>query len=324
MLALRAEAARSLGCEIIPLDPETGYLSELRYRGKSFLLLGAFLPLNNVSAARIAEDKFHTALILGRAGFRVPPVARCLRPGRFLQEDFSSHTGLGPAERFAAAHGFPLVVKPNRGARGRDVLLVETTGELTDGVHQVWQSDYLAVVQPVVPGFDVRLDFLDGEFLIGYVRRPVVLEGDGTRTLRQLLTHCDRRFAGATFWRTLLSDPIWISRARCRRLTLESVLAAGEELDLSSAILNLNRLSVAELLHEPSPAWLEQGREIGQELGLRHYGIDFKTANLDDPRAATVLEVNSAPSLAQMARMGYRAEVLAAERRVVKAILAGL
>ena len=62
MLALRAEAARSLGCEVTLLDPETGYLCEIRHGTATHLLLGGFSPVNNACAARIALDKFHTLL----------------------------------------------------------------------------------------------------------------------------------------------------------------------------------------------------------------------------------------------------------------------
>ncbi len=321
MLALRVEAARGLGCEVEILDPETGYLCEIRRGARKVLLLGGFSPLNGVSAARIAEDKFHTGAILRRAGFRVLPAGRCLKPGRFRQEDFSSHTGFGPAEAFADEHGFPLVVKPNRGSRGRDVTVVRALDELRNAVEQIWRTDYLALVQPVADGLDVRLDFLDGEFLFGYLRRPVVLTGDSTSTLAELLARCDPRFSGEAFRRSLADEEIWNARTR-GHLGLESVLDAGDVLDLATPILNLNRLCAAEIVRALPPGWLEAGRRSAATLGLRHCGIDFKAAGLaSDPAAAVVLEVNAAPSLMQMSRMGFYDETLAAETRVVEAIL---
>lgn len=322
VLSLRVEAARRLGCEVVPLDPETGYLCEIRRGARRLYLLGGFSPLNNAGASRIAEDKFFTALVLERAGLRVPPGARCLRAGRFLQEDFSSHLGLAPGRAFAAAHGYPLVVKPNRGARGRQVNVVAGDDELAAAVEAIWQHDYLALVQPLIAGLDVRLDFLDDDYLFGYVRRPVVLRGNGASRVSELLARADGRFRGETFARLLAGDPIWTAAAGRRGLDLDSVLAAGETLDLSSPILNLNRLCVAERLDRPAPAWLDHGRRIGRLLGLRHYGVDFKAASPDDdPRAATVLEVNASPSLARIAELGHREEALEAETRVVSAIL---
>ena len=320
MLALRAEAARRLGCEVEMLDPETGYLCEIRRGGRKHLLLGGFSPVNNAGAARIALDKFHTLLLLGRAGMAVTPAARCLLQGRFTEEDFSSHEGLAPALRFAAEHGFPLVTKPNRGGRGRQVTVVHSPDDLTSAIHRIWEFDYLALIQPVVPGIDLRLDFLDGEYLFGYVRRPVVLRGDGESRIAELLARRDPRYRDVPYLRALSRDPIW--RERSRGLELDAVLARGEVLDLGSPILNLNRLCQGEYL-DPLPAeWQECGRSIGESLGLRHFGIDFKVADYPSaPRDAVVLEVNASPSLAQMSRMGHYEAALAAETKIVKAIL---
>ncbi len=316
MIELRREAARRLGCELVSLDPETGYLYELRSGERRQLLLGGFSPLNNALAARIAEDKFHTGLVLGRAGLRVPSTVRCLRPGAFPEEDFSSHTGLAPAERFAAEHGFPLIVKPNRGARGRDIALVANLDELQAAVEQVWRLDYLALVQTPVPGMDVRLDLLDGEYLFGYTRRGVVLLGDGERSVRELLARSDPRFAGEGFEQGFAADPL------ARDVDLDAVPAKGTELDFRSPILNLNRLCHGEVLRHPPEGLLELARRAGREIALRHFGVDLKVADLDAPAEdAVVLEVNASPSLVHMARLGHREEAIAAEIRVVEAIL---
>ncbi|RMH22623.1 MAG: hypothetical protein D6696_02865 [Acidobacteria bacterium] len=318
---LRVEAARRLGCEITDLDPETGYLYEIRRDGKALVLLGGFSPLNSANAARIASDKFHTGLVLERAGLRAPRSARCLKPGYFEDEDFP-HAGTGEAHRLAERQGFPLIVKPNRGARGRDVVVVEDDDAMVAAIEAVWERDYVALVQVPVAGIDVRLDFLDGEYLFGYLRRPVRLAGDGRSSLRRLLAACDARFAGERFLEQLPEDPIWRQATATRGLDLESVLAAGEALAFESPILNLNRLCLADYLPAPPPAWLAQGLAIGRLLGLRHFGIDWKAGSLDaDPASATVLEVNSSPSLLHMSRMGYYEEALAAEMKVVAAAL---
>lgn len=319
MLALRVEAARELGCDVEMLDPETGYLCEIRRDGARHFLLGGLSPLNNACAARLALDKFHTLLLLRRAGLEVPPAARCLRPGRFVEEDFSSHEGTGPGERFAEEHGFPLIVKPNLGCRGRLVTPVRGADELTAAIRRIWEFEHLALVQPVVPGIDVRLDFLDGEYLFGYVRRPVVLRGDGESSVAELLQRCDARYLDAAYLEALERDPIW--RERCRGFELGEALADGDVLDLGSTVLNLNRLCLGEYLGRIPAEWLDHGRRIGEILGLRHHGVDFKVPDYPcAPREAVVLEVNASPSLAQMSRMGHREATLAAEKRVVRAI----
>ncbi|MEM6795844.1 MAG: hypothetical protein AAF725_17855 [Acidobacteriota bacterium] len=322
LLQLRLEAARRLGCEIVPLDPETGFLYELRYRGKTRLLHGGLSPLNDAVAARIASDKFHTGLVVQAAGFRFPASARCLRPGHFRSSEFDEHTGHEPARRFAKAHGFPLVIKPNRGSRGLDITVAADGRAMEEAIDQVWKRDYLALVQTPVAGIDLRLDLLDGEFLFGYVRRPVTLEGDGRRTVRELLADLDPRFSGEAFERHLTGDEVWRRNAGPRGWRLDTLPEAGDRLVLKTPILNLNRLCLGERLAGIDEAWLETCRTLSRRTHLRHIGIDFKVPDADAPPSlATVIEVKSSPSLAHMSRMGFAREALEAETRVVRAML---
>ena len=195
VLGLRFEAARRLGCEVSSLDPETGYLNEIRKGDVRRVLVGGLSPLNDAVASRLVGDKSHTARVLESRGFRVPPTVRCLKPGHF-RGDFTHLEGLGAAEDLAEEHGYPLVVKPNFGSRGVDITVAGDRDELEAGIRAVWQRDHLALAQLPIDGFDLRIDFLDGEFLFGYVRRPVRVMGDGRRSLRELLLELDRRFEG--------------------------------------------------------------------------------------------------------------------------------
>lgn len=318
---LRAEAARRLGFEIHNLDPESGYLWEIGKGDQRRLLMGAFSPHNSAIAARLAEDKFHTATLVKRLGRRVPAVARCLRPGRFEQEDFSSHLGMQPAYDFAAEHSFPLVVKPNRGARGRHVQVVHDSASMEAAIQRVWTYDYLALVQEVAEGMDIRLDYLGDDFLFGYLRRPVSLQGDGRRTVRQLLAAADPRFTGEGFWRQLEEDPIWQEHSRAEGMGLDTVPLDGHTIRFDTVVLNLNRLCVAEIVRSVPDDWLQAGLEIGRALGLGHFGIDFKGPSFEaGPNAATVLEVNASPSVVQMSRRGYYDEALAAETRILETL----
>lgn len=318
---LRAEAARRLGFDIHNLDPDSGYLWEVCKGGQKRLLMGAFSPHNSAIAARLAEDKFHTATLVRRLGRRVPEVVRCLRPGRFEQEDFEQHLGMGPAHGFAAEQGFPLVVKPNRGARGRHVQVVHDVPSMEAAIERVWTYDYLALVQEVAHGIDVRLDFLDDSFLFGYLRRPVSLLGDGKGSLRQLLAAADPRFTGESFWNQLEEDPIFQQRCRNDGWSLDSIPEEGRDVRFDTVVLNLNRLCVAELVRAVPDDWLAAGLEIGRALELHHFGIDFKAPSFEGgPNEAMVLEVNSSPSVVQMSRRGYYEEALGAEIRIMETL----
>lgn len=323
MLQLRFEAARRLGCEVVSLDPETGYLNELRKGPVRRVLVGGLSPLNDAVAGRLAGDKSHSLTVLKSRGFRIPAYARCLKPGHFRNtSDYEALTGVEPGRRFAAEHGFPLVVKPNFGSRGLNIAVVQSEDEMIDALEQIWRRDYLALVQEVAPGFDLRIDFLDGEYLFGYTRAPVRIVGDGRSTLRELLHQADSRFNGSAFEAHLQSDDIWQRETSSDHLDLDSVLEPSQHLNFETPILNLNRLCVGRRVVDLPEPWRELGLEIGRIFSLRHLGIDLKIHDMSqDPSEATVIEVNSSPSLSHMSRMGHFDAALAAEQRIVQAIL---
>ncbi len=323
---LRAAAARRLGYRLEVLDPETRCLLVLSDGRRSRVLVAGPSPLNDAGATRLAGDKFYAAQVLRRAGFRVPTGVRCLLEGTYEKASYPQQLGLGPARRFAQKQGFPLVVKPNRGARGRDVAAVEDLEELEGAIRRVWHREPLALVQECIEGFDLRLDFLEGEFLLGYRRRPVVLVGDGVSSLGELLEAWDPSFSGPRFEARLVSDPFWQRRVTGWGLELASVLPVDRKIALTGQILNLARFCVASLIEDLPQPWLEYCLSIGRALHLRHFGLDLRVPGTpeelpQDPTGAVILEVNASPGLGQVFHRGAGDPVIGAEMRVLRAIL---
>ncbi len=93
-------------------------------------------------------------------------------------------------------------------------------------------------------------------------------------------------------------------------------------IDLGGDILNLNGWATAELIGELPSVWRDHCLAIGEALNLRHFGIDLRAPGLDaSPQSATVIEVNASPLLLQLYNMGHRETALAAQARVLDAIL---
>lgn len=266
VVRLLEEAAEQLGLSFRLLDPAGGYLFELSDGKRSMTFLGGCSPLNDAVSARLADDKYYTELLLRRAGFRVPQSVRCFKPG-WCSTDYAQEEGLVQAGDWAQQSGYPLVVKPNHLSHGRHVQVVRDEHQLEHAVELVWKYDYLALVQTAHAGFDLRLDFLKDEYLVGYTRTP---------------------------------EP-----------------AAAPE---SVQILNLTLGARAELLPTISESWHAHAVAVGRALGLRYFGIDFKTPHPDAlPSEATVIEVNSSPLFVQMALQGHREAALEAQKRVLAA-----
>lgn len=315
-------AAQRLGMSLELLDPESCLLAEIRSGEQRCLAHASHLPINDALAARMANDKHYTWLLLKRAGLRTPETVRCLDPEVPAQEAFGLAAGAHNALQMAKELGYPLVVKPNRFWGGRLVQISHSREQLEDALQAVWRWDPIAVVQPFLrAGADYRLDFLDGEYLAGYLRKPLQLEGDGRSSILDLAGRQDVRFSDPDLWRRARSFPEWRQSLAPHGWTEETVLPSQHRLTLGEEILNLNRFSIAEALFEVPAPWIDLGRKVARILGLRHLGIDFKAENLrSDPRRAVVLEVNAAPSLVQLYRMGHREEVIQRCMKLLQAV----
>ncbi len=332
---MRLEAVAKLGWEARCLDPETGWLWLLTKGERRHVMTGPLAAVNSASASRLASDKHHSATVLADAGIRVPAGTRCLRLDAFLgqpgQPDrFASQRGIESAERFVAGRGYPVVVKPNRGSQGRFVQVVDRAETLREAVEGAWTMDTLALVQELVPGLDLRVDVLDGELLVAYLRRPFSLVGDGHSSVRELLAAVEARARIPAFMAKLGRDPLWRQTLDAAGLDEDTVAPAGLALEFAASILNLNRCCTAEVHTQLPTAWVSHAAHVARLIGLRHAGVDFRVpAGCDplsmDPTRAVVLEVNASPSVTQISRMGAVEFESArqAEHRVVEAALAG-
>ncbi|HSR69413.1 MAG TPA: hypothetical protein VLU25_15865 [Acidobacteriota bacterium] len=320
-LDIYGEAAAALGIELRLLDQDSKILGELIRGHQRRYILAGHIPLNESLSTRLADDKFYSGLLLGRHGISVPKNVRCLRPGHFTSHRFGLQEGWRHAIGFARHEGYPVVVKPNTLCGGQLVSVAEDEEQIRQALREIWHYDGLALVQQRVPGVDIRLDFLDDEFLIGYSRLPLVVQGDGRSTIRRLAERKDRRYASDLIWKEAPNFPDWKRQVLSRGWDEQTVLPRGQSLRLGGDILNLRRFALGGIITDPSRPWIEIGRRIAGILNLRHLGIDFRVPSLQaEPEEAVVVDVNPRPGLTQIYRLGHRREVLEAGKRVLTAV----
>lgn len=313
------EAASRLGFELEVLD-EYGYLFALRNGARERVLLGGRSALNNAVSSRLAEDKHYSSVLLLRAGLRVPRTMRCLSPTHPSLHRYRDRAGLADGLTLAAELGYPLVVKPNRLSHGRGVELVEDEAQLVEAIEAAWALDAIALVQETIGGRDFRLDFLDGEYLLGYERRPLAIVGDGRTTIAELLGALDVRFLEEASLERLRRLPRFVAALGGR--TLDSVLDEGAAFAVEGPIQNLNAGSTAAFIPQIPDALRDHCVRAADALGLRHFGVDLKLEALDAaPESAVFIEINASPLLTQIARIGHAEEAIAAQTRVLRALL---
>lgn len=317
------EAAKRLGLEASVLDPEYGYLFELRKGERRQAMLGGRSPLNDAVAARLAEDKHYTGMLLERADLRTPRTTRCLSREHPSMTSYRDRAGMTPGVAFAKELGYPVVVKPNRLSHGRGVTLADDEGTLRRAVRAAWQLDAIALVQERIDGRDFRLDFLDGRFLVGYERRPIEVRGDGKRSLGQLLAARDPRFADAERLRRLTRDRRFRQTVERRGWTMTSVPPEGAALSFDGPIQNLNGASTARIVERIPEGLRQVCARAGEAVGLRHFGVDLKLEGLEaDPARAAFIEINASPLLSQMYLLGHKEQALHAQMQVLSALFA--
>lgn len=321
-VALTAWAAEQLGWSFRVLDREYGYLFEISDgRGWSRVAIGAKLPLNDSSASQLCADKHYAGLILEELGVRIPPTLRALSPRHFGHRgNYAGRIGLEPLEEQLAQLSYPCVVKPNRLSHGRRIAVVEHRDALDRACGDVFELDSVALIQGLIQGEEYRLDFLDGEYLIGYTRSALGVVGDGQSSLMQLLARVDPRCAERSWTERLLGDPDVHNRIG-ERLP-EECLPAGQALLLSGEILNLNRGGTGAPVESLPAPWLDWARRIGERFGLRHFGLDLRVPGglTSGPSEACVLEINSTPLVTQMIGLGHDELARGAWLRVVQAL----
>jgi glutathione synthase/RimK-type ligase-like ATP-grasp enzyme len=291
-----AFACAQFGLEFRDLDGGSGLLFSVSSRDRS-LHFGAgrcaWYPQNNATAASLATDKYFTARILGEAG--VPVIG-----GEyfFLRDRHRAHRPAGherdDAYRYFAGLGASAFVKPLTGSRGDFAQAVHGEAALIrylDAVATYYDS---VLIQPIIEGTEYRIFLLDDEALFCARKAPPFVRGDGTRTLRELLSaHNDALRARG------LSP---VSPGDSDR-SLDAVPAKGERRDIPGR-MNLSAGGTMVLEALPSEKALAMARAASRALGLRVAAVDLFAGAGGDPGAITIIEINSNPSIRLLEQSG--------------------
>lgn len=319
MVDLQVLAAQRLGLTLEILDPECGQLFALSCGAHRQIYVGGRSVLNDATSTRLAEDKFYTQLLLRQAGFSCPATQRCLNPQIPSHHRYPHLVGTDPGLRFAETQGYPLIAKPNRLSMGQQVCLVGDPSELVAALEQIWAVDRVALVQERIEGRDLRLDFLEDQYLIGYERIPLQIQGDGKHPVSLLMQAADPRFQDPLFWERVRQQSQLLWELEHYGVSLETVIPQGQALTVGAQIRNLNLFCTGRLIPTVTEEMRQTCVQIGRTLGLRHFGIDLRVIGEISPQTTWVIEVNASPLLAQIYGLGYQEQALAAQCRVLQA-----
>ncbi len=243
-------------------------------------------------ASGIAHDKAATNALLARVGLPTADSSVC------ASED--------DAARVAQRLGFPVVVKPRDGSKGRDVFV-----RLTDEqqVRAAWRRVAAGgasgvLVERCVQGDDHRLLVIGGRLVAGARRMPAFVVGDGRCTVRQLVAalNSDPR-RGRGYERVMEKvdlDHEAMLKLDEAGLTADSVPVPGRKVFLRGTA-NISRGGHAD---DVTDAMHPDNRELAERaadaIGLDVAGVDFLSPDIGRSwreNGAALVEVNSNPGL---------------------------
>lgn len=299
-LHLLAEVAGRLSATIL-IEPKYRHIGEIHLAGHRRVFVGNALSINSDAASALASDKTYAAERLDAAGLPTAPgclvVSNRFRHSLALKAPNAARA-LPPdltAQIFAETHGYPVFVKPNKGAEGADVTCAHDLSDLQSDLAHLLSHTTHARVEAAIPGADYRVLVLDGAVRAAYRRSPLTVTGDGTSPIADLIAHKLEALSQIGRGpRIAPTDPRLTRSLASAGLTLHDIAPPGETLTLLPNANLSTGGTLADLTDQLPLAARDIAIRAADALTLRLAGVDLIAKDLSDP---TILEVNSAPGL---------------------------
>ena len=240
------------------------------------------------TAQKICADKRQTNRRLTELRL---PVARQIKVGTVK----AAHTA-------AKKIGFPLVIKPVKGKKGKGVTAGLTSAK---GIENAFELAHKAgsdvLVESFITGGDFRLLVIGGKFIAAVNRQPPHITGDGKSTVATLLDRLNEQpyrdgFRGFP----VEKDSEFYRLLEHAGLTLSDIPGEGQTVTLRSAA-NVSTggipIDVTEQVHADNREMAERAA-IG--VGLDIAGIDFLTTDISRSYrevGGAIVEINARPGL---------------------------
>ncbi len=274
-------------------EPGSKLLVRLGHGASQRRLNGPYVDRVSSVATHWSNDKWQTSNLFAAHGL---PTA-----GTRLVASFEQ--ALAQAKRF----GWPVVVKPRSTDKG-----VGITINITDepGLRQAFEHATRfrggVLVERHVSGYDHRLLVVGGRFVAAALRLPARVEGDGQRTIAELVHALNlARFTGRLPGAYRSEVPVVLDHEALRVLIAQGyapgdVPAAGATVTLrGNANLSTGGSAedVTEQVHVDNRALAEQAARL---IGLCTAGLDLQTSDISRSWrevGGAILEINAGPGL---------------------------
>jgi len=161
------------------IDEHSGYLCQITKGNKKIELGVNFIssyPINGATANAIASDKAFCKMILSLSGIKVAKGDVFFISGQYSQLR-NSGKSIQDALIFAKNEiGYPIIAKPNNGAKGNFVQKIFNDDDLKEHLHAMATKYYATLIEEVIIGTEYRVFVIDNNVRFAYKKMPVPKE----------------------------------------------------------------------------------------------------------------------------------------------------
>lgn len=278
------KAARARGIPSRRLEP--GSLVQLGYGARQHRIRAAETDRTSAIAEGISREKDLTNSLLRELSIPVPD-------GRVVE---SAEEAWAVAEEI----GLPVVVKPTNANHGRGVTIDLTTREQVLKAYEIALPEGDAVmVEQFVAGAEHRLLVVEGKLIAAARGEPEQVQGDGHRTVRQLVDELNDDPRRGDDWSSPLCkvelDPMAVLMLEKQGYTPDSVPPAG-----STVLIHYNGEHLTDVTDQVHPECAATAILAARVVGLDVAGVDVIVRDIRRPlreQGGKIVEVNAGPGV---------------------------
>lgn len=280
---LIVDEAKQRGIRIDIVDEAFG-LFTLTLGSKTISCRESLSDLTTAVAMTKCDDKRLTRKLLAKHNIRVP--------------EQIMHTDLTAAVQFMEKHR-AVVVKPARGEQGEGISVdISQKKDLEKAIQKAQQICPDVIIEELAPGQDLRIIVINYEVVAAAVRRPPVIRGTGTHTVRDLLEKYNRRRMAATGGESRIPMDAETKRTLAENsLDYDTILPEGKEV-LVRKTANLHTGgTIHDVTDQLHPELVRAAEAAARCLEIPVTGLDFMVPDVAGSDYV-IIEANERPGLA--------------------------
>jgi len=280
---LLVDEARKRGIRIDIVDEDFG-LFTLTLGSKSISCRESLSDLTTAVAMTKCDDKRLTRKLLAKHNIRVPEQIR--------------YTDLDAAVEFMKKTR-SVVIKPARGEQGEGISVgITDTNDLETAIHKAQNICRDVILEEMAPGQDLRVIVINYEVVAAAVRRPPVIRGTGTHTVKDLVETYNRRRMAATGGESAI--PMDEETRRClteQGLDEDTVLPRDKEVTVRKTANLHTGGTIHDVTDQLHPDLARAAVAAAKCLEVPVTGLDFIVPNVQGTKYV-IIEANERPGLA--------------------------